>query len=129
MADVDFPDDFCRFLQTSVPAVEVAEVLLFLRRHPGLDHSASAIAAGLRPGTSLSEAEAEKLVDGLRAQELVALDAGNRARYAPATEALAHHVEQLATAYAERPVTLIRVIYALRDSKIKTFADAFRIKR
>ena len=39
------------------------------------------------------------------------------------------HVTTLAQAYGERPVTLIRVIYALRDGKIRSFADAFRLRR
>ena len=34
----------------------------------------------------------------------------------------------LARAYKERPVTLIRMIYALRDQRIRSFADAFRLK-
>jgi hypothetical protein len=38
-------------------------------------------------------------------------------------------VRTLAQAYRERPVTLIRVIYALRDSRIQSFADAFRLRR
>ena len=47
---------------------------------------------------------------------------------APASEA-SRFVETLAQAYVQRPVTLIRVIYALRDSKIQTFADAFKIRK
>jgi hypothetical protein len=35
----------------------------------------------------------------------------------------------LAQAYKERPVTLFRVIYALRDLKIQSFADAFKLRR
>ena len=35
----------------------------------------------------------------------------------------------LAQAYQERPVTLIRMIYARRDQKIRTFGDAFRLRK
>lgn len=128
MEDVDFSDDFCRFLQTSVAAVETAEILLYLRRNAARAHSAREIAAGLKPGTTMSEAEVEKAVEVLRSRDLVAVDAQRQARFQPA-EPLKEHVESLAAAYRERPVTLIRMIYALRDTKIKTFADAFRIKR
>jgi hypothetical protein len=31
--------------------------------------------------------------------------------------------------YRERPVTLIRVIYGLRDKKIRSFAEAFKLRR
>ena len=43
--------------------------------------------------------------------------------------ALKAHVEMLAQAYEQRPVTLIRLIYALRDRKIRSFADAFRLRK
>jgi hypothetical protein len=39
------------------------------------------------------------------------------------------YVRTLAQAYEERPVTLIRLIYALRDSKIRSFADAFKLRK
>jgi hypothetical protein len=39
------------------------------------------------------------------------------------------HVATLAQAYEERPVTLIRLIYALRDRKIRSFADAFKLRK
>ena len=39
------------------------------------------------------------------------------------------HVQTLAQAYEERPVTLIRLIYALRDRKIRSFADAFKLRK
>jgi hypothetical protein len=38
-------------------------------------------------------------------------------------------VTQLAKVYNERPVTLIRMIYALKDTKIQSFADAFKIRK
>ena len=79
MEDVDFSDDFCRFVQDNVPSVEVAERLI----------------AGPPPDD-------------------------------PALKA---HVARLAQAYEQRPVTLIRLIYALRDSKIRSFADAFRLRK
>jgi hypothetical protein len=50
-------------------------------------------------------------------------------RYRPASEELRMYGDMLALAYKERPVTLIRMIYALRDSRIQTFADAFKLRR
>ena len=129
MEDADFSDDFCRFLQTAITAVDAAEILLFLRRHAAKGYTIPELVAGLKPGTSLSEADAEKHVDLLRGREVVTVDAEKRVRFQPASEELRAHVDNLAAAYTERPVTLIRMIYALRDTKIKTFADAFRIKR
>ena len=42
---------------------------------------------------------------------------------------LAAHVATLAKAYEERPVTLFRIIYALRDANIRSFADAFKVRK
>ena len=41
----------------------------------------------------------------------------------------AGHVATLAKAYEERPVTLFRIIYALRDANIRSFADAFKLTK
>lgn len=113
--DADFTDEFCQFLQTAVPAVEAAEFLLQMRGGP---------ARAWTPPEG-----AARYVSTLQASGLVELDSSQRARYKPASDALAAHVDMLDKLWRERPVTLIRVIYGLRDSKIRSFADAFRLRR
>jgi len=131
--EADFSDEFCRFLQSSVPSVDAAELLLLLAAEPTRSLSAAEVAARLRPATTLSDAEASRYLDELHGAGLLAArpDARPDARfgYAPANPALAAHVDMLALAYKERPVTLFRVIYALRDLKLQSFADAFKLKR
>jgi hypothetical protein len=39
------------------------------------------------------------------------------------------HLATLEKVYLERPVTLFRVIYGLRDAKIRSFAEAFKLAR
>ena len=107
MEDADFSDEFCRFVQGTLPSVDAAELLLKAFRDP-----ARALEAG-RPAEALRAAGV--LDDTLR--------------YRPASEALGAHVETLAQAWEERPVTLIRLIYALRDGKIRSFADAFKLRK
>ena len=124
--DADFSDEFCQFLQGAVPAVEAAELLLFLRREAGRTLTLAEVAASLAPGVVLTEQETARYIDALNARGLVALDAERRVQYRAASDA---HVATLEKVYRERPVTLIRVIYGLRDSKIRSFADAFRLKR
>jgi hypothetical protein len=41
----------------------------------------------------------------------------------------ARHLETLEKVYRERPVTLFRVIYGLRDAKIRSFAEAFNLRK
>jgi hypothetical protein len=129
MEDADFSDDFCRFLQTAVPAVDAAELLLLLRRTPDRRWSAAALVAELLPGVPMSEAEAAKYLDIFRARGLLAAGEDGQVAYRPASEALRMHGDMLALAYRQRPVTLIRMIYALRDARIQTFADAFKLRR
>ncbi|MGH8733196.1 MAG: hypothetical protein ACREVB_05890 [Burkholderiales bacterium] len=79
MEDVEFSDEFCRFVQVHVPSVEAAERLI--------------------------------------------------AAPPPDDPALKAHVQTLVQAYEQRPVTLFRLIYALRDGKIRSFADAFKLRK
>lgn len=123
--DADFTDDFCRFLQTAVPAVEAAELLLATRRDPARWWTLGEL---IGSGIAVREEDAARHVDGLQASGLVGLDAERRLQYR-APEALAAHVATLEKVYRERPVTLIRVIYGLRDSKIRSFADAFKLRK
>ena len=126
MEDADFSDEFCRFLHANVPSVQAAELLLLLASDP---------AAALRPKeaaerlSAVSEAEAAKILQALHANGLAMAGVDQSYQYRPASEALEAHVGVLAQAYEERPVTLIRIIYALRDSKIRSFADAFRVRK
>jgi hypothetical protein len=74
-------------------------------------------------------------VDGARylelfqARGLLAIGPDRRVQYRPANPHIAGHVDKLAQAYSERPVTLIRMIYALRDMRIRSFAEAFNMTK
>lgn len=113
--DADFTDEFCQFLQTAVPAVEAAEFLVLMQGDPDRTWTPPEAAA--------------RYVPALEESGLVTVGSDQRVRYKPASEALAAHVAKLEKLWRERPVTLIRVIYGLRDSKIRSFADAFRLRR
>ena len=128
MEDAQFSDEFCRFLQTTLPSVDAAELLLMLARDPARWWSAPDIVAALRPAP-LSEADVTRVLETLQARGLLAQGPDRRVQYRPGNDELAGYVRTLAQAYSERPVTLIRVIYALRDSKIRSFADAFKLRK
>jgi hypothetical protein len=124
--DVDFSDDFCRFLQTTIPAVEAAELLLVFLRDPTRAWTVEELRRALGPG--VDDVQAARYLQGFEGQ-LVARTESDMHRYQPATPELDGHVRKLERVYRERPVTLIRVIYGLRDSGIRHFADAFRLRR
>ena len=129
MEDADFSDDFCRFLQQNIPSVDAAELLLFLRTHRERTWAASEAAANLRPTVQIADADAARYLESFSARGLVSSGPDRRVQFQPANEEVEMYTQMLALAYKERPVTLIRMIYALRDSRIQTFADAFKIKR
>src|SRR5574338_63760 len=123
--DADFTDDFCRFIQSTIPSVDAAEVLLFLKRHADATWTAAEIGQKLRPAVAVTDAEVAKYLDTFIQRGVVAQLPERRVRFAPQGENTEMYGEMLALAYRSRPVTLIRMIYALRDSRIRTFADAF----
>jgi hypothetical protein len=125
--DPDFPDDFCRFLQKCVTNVDAAELLLALFGDPQRSWEIAELSAQLAPVATLSETDVERYLDIFQSCSLVLRDAEHRAQYRSAASH-DHHVAMLARLYLERPVTLFRVIYALRDSAIHTFADAFKLR-
>ena len=116
--DSAFSDGFRRFLQTAVPSVDAAELLLALESEPQRWWRANELAAKLRPSTILSEAETARYLEHFQAVGLVAPGPDRRTQFRPGGEALADHVHMLTVAYKERPVTLFRVIYALRDPAV-----------
>ena len=129
MEDAAFSEEFFHFLRAAVPTVDAAEVLLLVQREREHWWSSEEVAAALLPAVTLSAAQVAACITGLQARGLVAVGPDKRVQYRPGSSALEAHVQTLAQAYRERPVTLIRVIYALRDSKILSFADAFKLKR
>ena len=126
-SDPDFTDEICGFLQRCVANVDAVELLLMLAKNPERSWAISELQAQLAPSSIVTDADVQRSVDALQQCDLVARDADKRVRYRPSP---AHdaHVATLARLYNERPVTLFRVIYALRDSKLRTFADAFKLR-
>ena len=129
MEDSAFSDAFCTFLQTTVPTVSAAELMLALLKQPERWWEPREAVLSQPGGADMSEPEARKYLDLFAARGVAATDEGGRFRYGPASADIDALVVTLAQAYNERPVTLIRIIYALRDSKIRSFADAFRFRK
>jgi hypothetical protein len=54
--DFEFCDEFCRFIQTTIPAVEAAELLLLFRGRPEIALTVEEAIAKLGPGISIGDA-------------------------------------------------------------------------
>ncbi len=85
------------------------------------------VLATIRP---IPASTVQQYLDLLQSQGLLVLDGPGQYRFAPTTTELAAAVEGLCTAYNRRPVTLIRTVYTIADSrKIQSFAAAFRLRK
>jgi hypothetical protein len=118
------PDDVRRFVVDYIDSVELLEVFLFLRANAGRDWSAGEVAAELR----IAEESAAGRMVTLVGAALVG-DEGGRFRYGPKSAALDRTAIELARIYPERRFTIIEIIFSKPNEKIRSFSDAFRIRR
>jgi hypothetical protein len=110
LEDIDFSDEFCAFVRATIPALRAAELLLLLRAHPDRWWGPGAALARLGTTDSLAAAECTRFLELFQTHGLV-VSGPDGVRYRPASTLLAAQADKLAQAYAERPVTLIRLIY------------------
>jgi hypothetical protein len=128
MPDPDFPEQLRSLIQETIPTLDAAELLLFLADNAARRYPVPAMLETLRP-TALTEPAAHRYLQQFEIRGLVVRRENDEFQYAPATPELAAAVASLTRVYNERPVTLVRVIYSPRDEKIRSFADAFRLKK
>ena len=129
MEDSDFSQEFFGFIRAAIPSVSAAELLLLLFNHPARWWTLEELLHELPADVRITETDARACVETLRSYGLIEFDVEKRWRYRAQSETLDRQVHTLAQAYNQRPVTLIRMIYALRDSTIQSFADAFKFRK
>lgn len=109
-------------------------MLLMLCADPQRRWPASELAREMR----VEPAWAEPALNELARRGLLAADgttgetggaSASRYHYAPASPALDEAVRQLARTYAELRVSVIEFIFSLPEEPIRSFADAFRLRK
>lgn len=126
MADLDLPPAVLELINRYLPSHDHVEVLLRLAAEPDRRFTSDALLAELR----VSRLVLETCLADLESAGLVGRDPSDGMwRYSPRFDALREGVKELAVAYNERPVTLVRAIYARPATPIQSFADAFRIRK
>jgi hypothetical protein len=123
MEPIEFSNAFRSFIQVAIPTVDAAKLLLLLHERSDEAISLEEAVGRVCPGTSL--AEARSCLERFREQGLVAAFPDDCFQYLP-DNGLAADVDLLAQAYARRPVTLIRTIYALSDGGTATPGRAIK---
>ena len=123
------PDDVRRLIESSIPTLEALEIVLLLARDPGREWQASLVPR-LLPSAQVTEAAVLEYLRILADQGIVAKRDEHRFVYAPRTPELTRAVEGLIIAYHQRPVTLIKAVYASAElARIRSFAEAFRLRK
>lgn len=115
------------FIAGQIESVVQLEMLLLLHTDPLRAWSADELAKELR--IEPAWAGAQLLLLAQRGLLSVADSNGASYRYGPNTPELAQAVDGLAKAYTDRRVTVISLIYSKPVDTLKTFADAFRLRK
>lgn len=123
MSSAGIPPDVRRFLDRHIDSAVQVELLLLLRGRAGRC-SIDEIARELR----IDPHHARDQVAGLRTSGVVAEQDG-KFTYAPADAAIAAAVDHLAAAYETHRVAITSAIYSKPSGPIRSFSDAFRIRK
>lgn len=124
----DLPLDVQRFISQHVPSVMQLEVLLRLRSEPDRAHSPMGLSRELGGSVDaaigcLRDLEATGLAELIDDPDDLAYV------YRPRDRALASTVDQVADAYAKRKVAVVSEIYRAPQDPLRSFSDAFRIRK
>jgi hypothetical protein len=127
MSTGGIPKHVERFIVDYIDSVELLEVLLLLQRTAPAVWDSDTVARELR----IAPESARMRLETLRSQRLLEpVDgAAPSFRYAPDSVDLDRGVRGLAETYAARRVSVITLIFSKPDDSIRSFADAFRIRK
>lgn len=122
------PSTIKQFLYLNIDAVDQLEVLRLVVGDPQKEHSSLALAHELH----ISLEAVEQHITALDGRGLLKVTENQplACRHGPHSAELESQVQQLLKTYLERPVTLIKMVYEKpTEQQIKSFADAFRLKK
>ena len=122
----EFPASLLKFIRSCVPSFQAAELLVFLHHHPSRRWTANELSEAIRPVVIAPSTVQEQL--SLFGSCGIVREIADAFEFAPVSDEVTSAVGELARAYNERPVTLIRTIYSLADLKVQSFADSFRLR-
>ena len=122
------PEEVKTFLEANIDSVDQLEILRVLGEDPQKEWCADDLAREVQTspqtiGSHLSLLQARGLLT-LETREGKLLS-----RYGPNTPELAERAAHLLQIYRQRPVSMIKLVYASARDPLKSFADAFRLKK
>ncbi|HYC46541.1 MAG TPA: hypothetical protein VED01_13795 [Burkholderiales bacterium] len=125
--DSGVPDKLRKLIGACIPDVYALELLLVLVQHPHEAYAPAELATRIR-NIGLPESALRKHLAQCVACGVVA-ESNDRFRYDPTRRDTRECMRELVRMYDERPVTLLRAIYAQPQERIRAFSEAFRIAK
>jgi hypothetical protein len=126
VGDEGIPPHVAAFIAEQVDSVMQLELLLLLAARPDRAPVPADLAGELRIDAVWVEGQLRAMAGSGLLQ--VTDGAPPQFAYRPRTADLARTVADLARAYADRRVTVIGLIFSKPVDKLRTFADAFRLR-
>ena len=122
------PADVVSFLDSHVESIDQLEILRILGEAPSQGWPVASLATEAQTSPHNIAAHLTALRDrGLLNFEGAGAD--SVWRYDPATPELAAIVLRVLQIYRERPVSMIKLVYARADDPLRAFANAFRLRK
>jgi DNA-binding Lrp family transcriptional regulator len=123
-AVAEISDNVRELIRRRATSMDHIEILMRLYEAGGEPLTVTDVERGARLGPeTVARSLSELVSSGLIARDA----ASNTYRYAaPASDRAT--VDELSALYHQRPVTLVKLVYAQPPSPVKSFADAFRLR-
>lgn len=127
MTDSGIPPDVKQFIADHIDSVLQLEILLLLLDHAEKEFSVDDVVTELRVDVGFVREQ----LDNLCARGMIACtgQSSSTYRYNPRSAEMRQAIEGLRTAYADRRVSVISLIFAKPVDKLRSFADAFRLRK
>ena len=124
MAESELPSDVVQFVHQFINRLETLDVLIALHGDPNRAGTKSEMSGHLRSSPAASGTVLDRLVASGLAERT-----GEAYVYRPRRHDLAEKVARLVACNRERRNALITAIFTRTSDAVRSFADAFRIKK
>ena len=117
--------ELVEMVETSFGSVWALELLLILRRQPRRNWRSDELVQELRS----SELVVAQSIDSLVSAGLAVAESDGAVRYGPASNAQDELVDELEAEYRVKPAAIRRLIIQNPAEKLRSFANAFNLKK
>jgi len=122
------PQDIARFMQANIESLEQLELLRVLGEDPNKEWEPAPLGREVQadPQTAASHLAA---LSSRGLLTVIMRGTEKFYRHGCGSPALDKTLSQLLQMYKERPVSMIRLVYAQATDRLRAFADAFRVRK